>query len=244
MSSTAKKTKIIKLIIFIITIFLLIGMTIYFFPIMKNLLTEEGRQEFSKKINESGTTGVLLLLGLQVVQIVLPILPGEPIELLAGMCYGAIGGFLFISISSLLVNALIFFVVRKFGRDFVYTMVKKEKIEKIENSKLFKNPKKIEYIMLILFLIPGTPKDLLVYVAGLLPINPIKFLLLTTLARIPSVISSTYTGSTIVHGKWKIGVVMYGVSFLLVAIVVTLMKKFDKTELTKEVLEETKKYKN
>ena len=59
--------------------------------------------------------------------------------------------------------------------------------------------------MLILFLIPGTPKDLLVYLAGLLPINPVRFLLISTLARIPSVISSTLTGSTIITGNWHIG---------------------------------------
>ena len=46
-------------------------------------------------------------------------------------------------------------------------MISKEKINKIQNSKLFKNPKKIEYIMLILFFIPGTPKDLLTYIAGM-----------------------------------------------------------------------------
>ena len=39
----------------------------------------------------------------------------------------------------------------------------KEKVNKLENSKLFKDPQKIETVMALLFLIPGTPKDLLVY---------------------------------------------------------------------------------
>lgn len=239
----SKKSKIIKIIVFVITVFLLIGLTFYFYPIMKGLITREGREQFRVKINEKGKTGMFLLFGLQAVQIILPILPGEPIELLAGMCYGAIGGFIFITISAFVVDALIFFIVRKFGRDFVYTMVKKERIEKIENSKLFTNPKKIEYIMLILFLIPGTPKDILVYIAGLLPINPVRFLIITAIARIPSVISSTYTGSTFVEGNWIVGIVMYAVSFALVGIVIFFMKKFDKTEMTKEIIEESKKVK-
>ena len=45
-------------------------------------------------------------------------------------------------------------------------MCSEEKIQKLENSKMFKNPKKIEYIMLILFLIPGNTKRFTCYVAG------------------------------------------------------------------------------
>ena len=41
-----KRTKIIKIIIFIITIALLIGMTVYFYPIMKGLFSADGRGSF------------------------------------------------------------------------------------------------------------------------------------------------------------------------------------------------------
>ena len=57
---------------------------------------------------------------------------------------------------------------------------------------MFQNPKKVEMILFILFLLPGTPKDLLVYIAGLLPIKPSRFIIISTLARIPSIVSSTY----------------------------------------------------
>ena len=71
-------------------------------------------------------------------------------------------------------------MVRKLGKKFVYDFCDEEKVKKIENSKIFKNPKKIEWIMIILFLIPGTPKDLLVYIAALLPINPLRFIIIST----------------------------------------------------------------
>ena len=61
--------------------------------------------------------------------------------------------------------------------------------------------------MLILFLIPGTPKDLLVYVAGLLPIKPIKFILISTFARFPSVITSTLAGDRLAIGDWKMSII-------------------------------------
>lgn len=236
-----KRNKTIKIIIFIITIMILIGCTIYLYPIMKELLKPEGRENFKIKIQQNGPNGILLLLGLEAAQIFLPILPGEPIEILAGMCYGTFGGLIFIMLSVFIVTAMIFFMVRKFGRDFVYTMVSKEKIQKIENSKLFTHPKQIEYIMLILFLLPGTPKDLLTYLAGLLPIKPSRFIVIATLARFPSIISSTYAGATLINGNWKIGLLMYVGIFVIVGIAILLAKKFDKTEITKEILEETKK---
>ena len=101
-------------------------------------------------------------------------------------------------------------------------------MEKIENSKLFQNPKKIEFIMLILFLIPGTPKDLLVYVAGLLPIKPLKFILISTFARFPSVITSTLAGEQLAIGDWKMSIVLYGIILIFVAILVFIINKLDK----------------
>lgn len=231
-----KKIKLLKMTIFIITILLLISLTIYLFPMMSKLLTEKGREAFKTEIESKGTTGIFMLLGLQVAQIFLPILPGEPIEILSGMCYGAIGGTIFIILSVLITTAIIVFLVRKLGRSFVYGICSKEKVQKIENSKLFKNPQKIEYILLILFLIPGTPKDILVYIAGLLPINPLKFILISTFIRFPSVISSTIAGSSLIEGNWKFSILVYIITFTIVGIIIFMMKKFDKTHLTKDII--------
>ena len=237
MSEEKKKYKVLKIIVLIVAILLLIALTIYLFPMAKQLFDEQGREKFKEEIQSSGVTGIFILLGLQAVQILLPILPGEPIEILAGMCYGPIGGFIFLIISVFLITALIFFTVRKLGRSFVYGVCSEGKIKKLENSKIFKNPKKVEYIMLILFLIPGTPKDLLVYIGGLLPIKPLRFILISTFARIPSMISSTVAGSSIVEGNWKFGILLYIITFLIVGIIIFIAEKRDKTKLTKEIID-------
>ena len=123
-----KRNKTIKIIIFIITIMILIGCTIYLYPIMKELLKPAGRENFKIKIQQGGTSGILLLLGLEAAQIFLPILPGEPIEILAGMCYGTFGGLIFIMLSVFIVTAMIYFFVKKNGRDFIYEFFPKEKV--------------------------------------------------------------------------------------------------------------------
>ena len=156
-----------------------------------------------------------MLLGLQLLQILIPILPGEPIEFLAGMCYGTIGGMFIIFLGAFLSSFIIFYCVRKFGRNFIYSFFDKDKIEKLENSKWFSNPEKIELILFIVFLIPGTPKDLFVYIAGLLPIRPYRFFLISTFCRFPSVISSTFAGSNVASGNWWLSIGAYIITFAI-----------------------------
>ena len=147
----SKKGKILKIFLIILVIAIIIATIIYIFPVIKRLSTSEGQLEFKGKIDKLGFLGIMALFGLQIAQIFLFIIPGEPIEILAGVCYGGIGGFIFILTSSAIISAMILFLVRKLGEKFIYEFYPKEKIEKIENSKIFKNPKKIELIMLILF---------------------------------------------------------------------------------------------
>lgn len=234
--SKSNKIKIVKKIITGIVLILMIGMALYLIPLMKNLSSLEGQVAFKEKVKSSGMFGMLTLFGLQVAQIFLIVVPGEPLEILAGMCYGAVWGSIFIMISACVISMVIFGLVRKFGRSFVCNFCEEEKVKKIENSKLFQNPKKIERIMLILFLIPGTPKDLLVYVAGLLPIQASKFILISTFARFPSVISSTLAGANLALGDWKMSIILYVIVLLIVGIVIFIMNKLDKDKLTKDVL--------
>ena len=140
--SRKSKIKILRILLAIITVAIIIGVIIYLVPVMQNLSTVEGQKAFRNKVNDSGFIGLLMLFGLQVAQIFLIILPGEPIEILAGMCYGGWGGLLFITVSVFILTTAIFFMVRKLGRRFVYDICDEEKVKKIENSKLFKNPKK------------------------------------------------------------------------------------------------------
>ena len=238
--SRKDKVKIFKIILMILVVIIFIGVIIYLFPVMKDLSTREGQIAFRDRVESSGFLGMLSLFGLQVANIFLIVVPGEPIEIIAGMCYGAFWGTIFVMASACIITIGIFFLVRKLGRKFVYDFCSKERIEKIENSKLFRNPKKIEMIMLILFLIPGTPKDLLVYLGGLLPIKASRFILISTLARIPSIISSTIAGDQLAVGQWQLGLILYAAIIVLVLIIIFIYNKFDKDKTTDEILKTIK----
>lgn len=234
------KAKIMKLIALIIIVAILLIATIYMMPIIKQINTSQGQIQFKEKITNSGIVGVLILFGLELAQVVLAILPGEPVELLAGICFGPIWGTIFLMISVFIVTALIYFFVKKYGRDFIYEFFSKEKVNKLENSKLFKDPQKIETVMALLFLIPGTPKDLLVYIGGLLPIKTSRFLMISTLLRFPSIISSTIAGDKLLNGNWQISILVYVITFILTFIVIYMVNKFDKHKVTDDVIKTIK----
>lgn len=234
------KVKIIKIIIFIFVIFAVIGLVAYLFPVMKNLSILEGQIAFKEKVDSSGIYGFLTLLGLQFAQIFLMILPGEPLEILAGMCYGTLLGTLFILFSVAFTTTIIFSLVRKFGKKFIYESFDKTKIDKIEKSKIFQNPKNIELILGVCFAITGAPKDILVYIGGLLPIKPLRFILIATFCRFPSIISSTIVGEYFSEGNWKVSIIVYGITFAVTILTLAIIKVFDKDKLTEKALDELK----
>ena len=225
-----EKIKIIKTTITILIVISLILFIWKLAPFMTDLTTKEGQIAFKNKISDMGFLGIILLFGLQVLQILLVILPGEPFEVLAGMCYGAWGGALFITVSVFITTTIIFFTVRKLGKKYLYNFFKREKVDKIMKSKVLKNPRNLEMILCLLFFLPATTKDLIVYIGGLLPIKPLRFILISTFVRLPSVITSTMVGANISRGNWGTSLLIYGVTFVIAMLLIYLVSLKDKNK--------------
>ena len=121
------KKKVFKIICTILSIALFVGLIIYLFPTMKGITTAEGRVKFQQKLDGMGMGKFWVLLALQFAQILLVVLPGEPLAVLAGMCYGTVGGTIFILVTVFITTALIFYLVRKYGKSYIEQFFKKEK---------------------------------------------------------------------------------------------------------------------
>ena len=238
MKKINKKT-VLKLLTIIISLTVLIFVVWEFYPLMKTLITQEGRGQFKQRISEMGFKGLVILYLIEAVQMIFVILPGEPIEILYGMCYGSIGGAVLLTLAVFINTVIVYELVEKFGRKVLVFFFSEEKIKKVENSKLFKNKSKIEYIMVLLFFPPGTPKDLLLYIGPLLPIEKKKFIIISTFVRFPSVITSTIAGSNIVEGNLWITIGVYVFTALMIALVMLWQnrkKQKDDYDIIKDVM--------
>lgn len=149
-------------------------------------------------IRSLGFAGVFAFLALQVGQLVFAIIPGEPFEVIAGMIYGTFGGLTICLLGTLLGAVPIFYAVRRFGRPFVHRFVSEEKLQ---SYSFFQSAEKLDILIFIMFLIPGTPKDILTYICPLTPVKPLHFFMLSTLAKIPSIVTSTLAGATLSSGN-------------------------------------------
>lgn len=216
-----KKTKIIVFILFvIITIFI----TVLMLPVALSLKTEEGRALIEERVNSFGIFTPLAFIVLQFLQVVIAFVPGEPVELMGGVLFGALGGLLLCSIGSLLGTIVVFYAVQRFGKPLVDTFVSEEKLSKF---KILNNEKRLEKTVFLLFLLPGTPKDALNYFVPLTKMHPAKFFMLSTLARTPSVITSTMMGASLGEGNWLKSAIVFGVTCLIIGLGFLIKKRLE-----------------
>ncbi len=226
-----KKAK--KIILTALSVAVLVILTVLLLGIFKTISTEAGRIAFRDRITELGPLGCLMLIGLNISQIFLFFLPGEMVELLAGMCCGTFGG-LVITYAGVFISAcIIFWLIRRVGRKSAYDLIGKEKTDRIEKSRLF-NSRNAEKILLLLFVIPGTPKDLLLYIGALLPVEAKRFILLSTLFRFPGIITSTIAGESFTSGRPRTAIAVYVVTFIASLII---LRHFSKKEEIREIIE-------
>ena len=131
---------------------------------------------------------------------------------IAGYIFGGWMGMFLCLLGAALGSVVIILAVRKFGMKFVSLFVSREQIQ---NLKFFRNPKKRDATIFLLFLIPGTPKDILTYLAGLVPIHLGKYLVITSIARVPSVITSTMGGNLLGAKEYRYAIIIFAATLVL-----------------------------
>lgn len=142
-------------------------------------------------------------------QTVLKVIPAEPLEIGSGILYGAWGGLFLCILGTEIGSLVIIFISKFFGRKVVELFVP---LERINSLTLFKDEKKVYLSMFFLYLIPGTPKDIMTYAFALTDMNIWKFLLITSIARLPSIITSTWCGTEITNKNYVFAIVIFAVT--------------------------------
>ncbi|MBQ8187597.1 MAG: TVP38/TMEM64 family protein [Clostridia bacterium] len=169
-----------------------------------SMLDEPGR--FQEWIASHGIWGYAVFFLMTVLQVFVAVIPGEPFEIAAGYAFGWLGGTLITVAGVTLGQTLVFLLIRKYGMRALELFVPRDKLEKVN---FIRTSGRTFRLLFALFLIPGTPKDILAYYAGLTNIRLSSFLIIAILARLPSVVTSTVGGSALSDGSYLAAAVVF-----------------------------------
>ena len=167
---------------------------------------------FRAWVDSSGLWGRVAFVGMVIFQLIIAVIPGEPLEMGAGYAFGAVEGTLLCILGCVIGSALVFLFVRRFGVKLVEVFFSREKIRSL---RFLQDSRRLNLLTFIVFFIPGTPKDLLSYFIGLTEMKLSTWLLITGVARIPSIITSTVTGDALGLQNYQFALIAFGATLVL-----------------------------
>lgn len=189
MDNRRKRFAYIKLAILI---FIIVGLpVILFFTCRDTLFNKEWLANLPEFIMQYKGYAAAVLAGIQILQVIICIIPGQPIQLAASYLFGVLKGYL-ISIGGAFIGAFIaFYIARALGKDSLEVIFGEEKVN--DYHRKLNSGKGLTAVLLI-YLIPGVPKDLVAYVAGISDMRLRPFLIVSTIGRSPGMLGSLLTG--------------------------------------------------
>lgn len=163
-------------------------------------------------VEENYFLGIVIMTLVCALQVVIALIPGEVLEIASGYAFGSIVGSVVCTVGIVLGSVIAILLARRFGRALVESIYPREKLEALP---IINDPKKRNVTVFLLFLIPGTPKDMFTYIIGLTNMSIPKYIALTTFARMPSIIMSTIGGHALGENEFFIALVAFVVTGII-----------------------------
>lgn len=150
--------------------------------------------KFRSYIVSLGNFGFIVFIFFQILQTVIAPIPGEVIQAAGGYIYGVPLGTIYTTVGMLIGAVIAFYFTRFIGGSFIQKLLERKNSKWITD---IMNSKKFSIILLIFFIIPGLPKDLLIYAAGLTNIKPLRFFSILFIGRFPWLLASVSIGANL-----------------------------------------------
>lgn len=166
-------------------------------------------EQFRAWVDDHGVWGRLAFISIVVLQICFALIPGEPFEIAGGYAFGALEGTLLCLFAGTIGSMLVFFAVRRWGMKIVRIFFEEEKVQKL---RFLKSTPGRDYLFLVIFMLPGTPKDLLCYFAGLTDIRVWVWLMICSVGRVPAILTSTLGGSALGEKNYLVAGIVFAVT--------------------------------
>jgi uncharacterized membrane protein YdjX (TVP38/TMEM64 family) len=200
-------TQIVLLAVFLAII---IFASLKYAPSVTRLFREPDK--FREFLSSYGAACPLVYIAFSAIQVIVAVIPGEIVQVAGGYAFGTLLGTIYAMAGTIIGTVVVFAAIRLLGFALVKAMISPAQLERFRF--LISSPKS-EIAIFVLFLIPGIPKDVLVYLSGLTPISMLRFLIICTIARLPGVLGSAYIGANLQQKDFHVVYIMFGISLIL-----------------------------
>lgn len=178
-------------------------------PMLRFLQSPEA---FRRWVDDQGLWGRIAFVGMMFAQVVIAFIPGEPLEIAAGYAFGFWEGTFLCMAGAFLGSLAVFLFVHNWGIRAVEVFFPRERILSL---RFLRDAKKRDILAFLLFFIPGTPKDVLTYCVGLTDMPLSTWLFISTVARIPSIVTSTVGGNALGIQEYWFAILVFGVTLAI-----------------------------
>ena len=155
-------------------------------------------EKFRLWIGERGVWGVAAFMLMNMLQVLVAVIPGGPFSMAAGYAFGPLWGTVICLAATTAASLVVLLIVRRWGGAAVRFLSGKEP----EELALFQKLEHAEWVFLLVFLIPGSPKDVLSYAAGLMNISIPSWIVINLIGRIPGILLSVLGGDRLLRGDY------------------------------------------
>lgn len=218
-----KRRKILAVLKLIALAVILVGVPLYIYFFHHDLIDSFSNiKELEQTIRSYRSQSILIYIAAQVIQVVLSVIPGQALQFAGGYLFGTLLGLLFSVIGIAIGSTLAYYVARILGRDAVHLFFGKRKVT--EMLDLMNSPKGL-IVTFIIFLIPGVPKDLCSYAAGLSQLKLRPYLIVSMIARIPGMLGCLIIGQQVGAGGYTSAAVIAAIALVLLLLGVIFRKR-------------------
>jgi len=183
------------------------------------------KQKMIAYLNSLGVWRSAAFIALQAVQVIIAPIPGEVTGILGGYLYGPVNGVILSTIGLTIGSYVAFLLARVFGKPLAVRIVPNAVMTRFDY--LIKN--KGQFLVFLLFLVPGVPKDYFCYIFGLSAISTREYMWLSTIGRVLGTVLLSLEGSCLKGEQYWMFWTIATVGLAFGALAVIFRKSLEKT---------------
>ncbi len=201
---------ILKLLLLLL---ILVGLPLYIYFCQHQLIDQfSSLENIEAFLVEYKTQSIFIYLAAQIMQIIICVIPGQALQFAAGYVYGFWMGYVWSFMGALLGTIISYYLAKILGHDAMHMIFGEERIQEL----LVKfNSKKAMILVFLFYLIPGLPKDICSYVAGLSEMKLKPFLIISLVGRSPAMMGSLLIGRLVDIGGYTLAIIIASIAIIL-----------------------------